>query len=142
MARPLKFQSVEELQSAIDAYFAGLVDADGKQIRPVTITGLALALDTTRQTLMDYQGREEFTDAIVRAKLRCECYAEEQLFVGRNPHGAQFALKNFGWKDQMQVDTRDLSLLSDDELNDRLSEFDKAAKAGAAGTPSGDGAAQ
>ena len=68
---------------------------------PLTITGLALALDTTRQTLMDYQERDEFTDTVKRAKTVVENYAEKRLF-GNNATGAIFALKNFGWKDKFE----------------------------------------
>jgi hypothetical protein len=65
--RPLKFKSPEQLQAKIDAYFASCwketpIFKDGKQIgvtrhqaRPYTITGLALDLDTTRETLIDYE---------------------------------------------------------------------------------------
>lgn len=97
--RPLKFPTVEDLQQKIDIYFASLVNDEGLQIRPALITGLALALDTSRETLLNYASRDEYFDTVARAKLKCECYAEEQLFVGRNPSGAQFALKNYGWKD-------------------------------------------
>lgn len=96
--RPLKFQSVEELQTAIDAYFAQcLVDDE-----PLTITGLALALDTTRKTLIEYEGREEFVNTIKKAKTRVENYAEKRLFSG-NATGPIFALKNFDWTDKQTV---------------------------------------
>lgn len=98
MARPLKFQSVEELQTAIDAYFAQcLLDNE-----PLTVTGLALALDTTRQTLINYEEREEFLDAIKKAKTRVENYAEKRLFSS-NATGAIFALKNFDWTDKQTI---------------------------------------
>jgi len=98
MARPLKFQSVEELQTAIDAYFAQcLVDEE-----PLTVTGLALALDTTRQTLINYEDREEFLDAIKKAKTKVENYAEKRLFSG-NATGPIFALKNFDWTDKQTL---------------------------------------
>ena len=100
--RPLKFSTPEELQAKIDAYFADLFDDDGKARRPVTITGLALALDTSRETLCDYQHRDEFSDTVLRAKLRVERFAEEQLYLCRNSNGPIFALKNFGWKDVQQ----------------------------------------
>jgi hypothetical protein len=109
MSRPLKFQTVEELQQAIDGYFEGIketlyINADGVHIyEPLTITGLALALDTTRQTLMDYENRDEFTDTIKKAKTRIENYAEKRLF-GTAPTGAIFALKNYGWKDKTESD--------------------------------------
>lgn len=105
--RPLKFKTIEELQKVIDCYFAKMAEPlyfnkDGAPVHePLTITGLALALDTTRQTLMDYQEREEFTDAIRKAKTRVENYAEQKLF-GSTPTGPIFALKNFGWDDKNQ----------------------------------------
>ncbi len=97
--RPLKFQSVDELQKKIDAFF---IDADTKE-EPYTITGLALALDTTRETLMDYQHRDEYSDTIKRAKLRVHNYAEKRMYTG-HPTGPIFALKNFGWSDTQKLE--------------------------------------
>ncbi len=101
--RPHKFQTLKDLEQAIDAFFK---DCD-KKGRPYTVTGLALALDTTRETLLDYEKNNpklaEFSDAIKRAKLRVQNYAEIQLF-GRNPTGPIFALKNFGWRDKQEID--------------------------------------
>ncbi len=97
VGRPFKFQSVEEMQKLIDAFFA---DADDKE-EPYTITGLALALDTTRKTLCEYQHDDEFSNTIKKAKARVENYAEKRLFTGQ-PTGPIFALKNFGWADQQQ----------------------------------------
>jgi len=133
--RPLKFQSVEELEVKIQAYFdevasKAIVLEDGKVIQePLTITGLALALDTTRQTLMEYQERDEFIDTIKRAKTVVENFAEKRLF-GNNSTGAIFALKNFGWKDKSEseitgkdgaplvsdVTAKMLALLTDEQL--------------------------
>ena len=60
--RPLKFESVEELQKKIDEYFATEPE------KTWTITGLALALDTDRTTLINYEERPEYFDAIKKAK--------------------------------------------------------------------------
>jgi len=74
-----------------------------KQI-PYTITGLALALDTSRETLLDYEDRDGFSDTIKKAKLRCEQYNEQMLF-STTPTGTIFNLKNnYGWKDKTEVD--------------------------------------
>lgn len=106
--RPLKFSSVDELQSKIDAYFEEMknilyINADGAPVfEPLTITGLALALDTTRKTLMEYEERDEFSNTIKKAKTRIENFAEKRLF-GSAPTGAIFALKNYGWKDTQDV---------------------------------------
>ena len=115
MARPLRYKTVAELQAAIDTYFADceakpVLDDDGDAItdkkgnpiiisKPPTITGLALALGfTTRQSLLNYQGRKQFLDTIMRAKSRCEEYAEGRLYDRDGSKGAQFSLThNFNW---------------------------------------------
>jgi len=130
VGRPPKFKTVEELQTAIDAYFEScyanviVKDKDGhacmgedgkiiremQQIEPFTITGLALALDTSREVLMDIESQtskvytDAFSDALKRAKLRCQNYAEKHVFTGKNPAGGIFALKNYGWRDKTEVD--------------------------------------
>lgn len=97
--RPLKFENVEALQKQIDAFFA----EEEKKKRPLTITGLALALDTSRETLMNYEERPEFFDTIKRAKLRVEQDYEFGLRTRGNA-GDIFGLKNFGWRDQQHTD--------------------------------------
>ena len=140
MGRPKKFQSVEELEEMIQAYFSSCflpktrekkivdIDEDGKevvsyetvpvlnkageevfyQIRPFTVTGLAIALDTTREVLLDYEKKPEnadFSDTIKRAKQRIHNYAEEFLFNGKNVTGAIFNLKNnWGYVDRTETD--------------------------------------
>jgi hypothetical protein len=99
VGHPLKFKSIEELQNKIDAFF---IECDVKE-EPYTITGLALALDTTRQTLINYEDRPEYLDTIKKAKARVENYAEKRLFTGQ-PTGPIFALKNFGWKDKTETE--------------------------------------
>lgn len=125
--RPLKFKTPEELQQKIDAYFAecdphiieqeyieekrekGILISQevktkkvmSKQI-PYTITGLANALDTTRETLLDYEERDGFSDTIKRAKVKIENFVELSLFGG-NATGPIFNLKNnYGWKDKTE----------------------------------------
>ena len=102
--RPLKWKTVEEIQPLIDAYFR---DTPKKEW---TITGLALALDTSRTTLIDYCNRAEnwevdhkFTDTIKKAKEMVEhSYEVDLKESGRT--GTIFALKNFDWKDKTEVD--------------------------------------
>ena len=100
VGRPLKFKTVKELQGKIDKYF----ESCKKENRPLTITGLALALDTNRQTLLNYEERDEFFDTIKKAKLMCENFAEESLFTARQVAGTIFNLKNnYGWKDKQDI---------------------------------------
>lgn len=99
LGRPLKFQSVEELQKKIDEYF--LITPIDEQM----ITGLALHLDTSRETLLDYQKRDSFSDTIKKAKLRIEhAYEKRGLKVG-NAFDI-FRLKNMGWTDRQEQDVR------------------------------------
>lgn len=98
--RPLKFETPEILEEKINKYFE---DRKANNL-PFTITGLALALDTTRELLCNYEERDEFRDTVKKAKLRCEDYAETQLFIGKNQAGSIFALKNYGWKDKNETD--------------------------------------
>lgn len=128
--RPLKFKSVKDLEKKIKEYFdscyetvtvavkvgekkKGNKDLDKniykeveklRILKPITITGLALALDTSRQTLINYEIRPEFFDTIKRAKLVCENFAEEYLYDGKNVTGAIFNLKNnYDWKESQEV---------------------------------------
>lgn len=97
VGRPLKFKSVKELQKKIEEYF-GTTPKD-----EWTITGLALALDTYRQTLLNYEGKDEFVDTIKKAKQMVENGYEIDLKKhGRT--GTIFALKNFDWKDKNETD--------------------------------------
>lgn len=98
--RPLKFKSAEELWEKADAYFQECKAAS----KPLTITGTALALDTTRDLLWHYEGRDEFSDTIAKIKLTVEAYAENQLYEGKNAAGPVFALKNYGWQDKSGLD--------------------------------------
>lgn len=121
--RPRKYQSVEQLQSAIDSYF--------ESTKKVTVTGLALHLGfNSRQSLINNEGySEEFLDAIKRAKTRVEMYYEEHL-VESNAAGSIFALKNFGWRDKQEFDHRvervDDKILTIEEMKKRISELEAA----------------
>jgi hypothetical protein len=98
--RPKKFRDIAELQAMVSAYFNECERKD----EPLTVTGLALALDTSREVLMHVERNyeQEFVDTIKRAKLRCENYAEKQIFSGKNAAGPIFALKNHGWQDKRE----------------------------------------
>ena len=105
MGRPRKYETVEELEKIINEYFIKC-DIDK---RPYTVTGLAIALDMSRQNLLDYCTRvdengEPFIDTIKRAKDRVENSVEEGLLSGKyNATGAIFNLKNnYNWRDKQE----------------------------------------
>lgn len=109
--RPLKFKNVEEMQKKIDDYF------NNTDIKQWTITGLAIELDMDRKKLIEYQERDEFSNAIKRAKRKVE-YSYELDLRERGNAGTIFALKNFNWKDRQEADVN--MVVSDIrvELND------------------------
>lgn len=96
--RPLKFKTVQDLEDQIKQYFKNCDSIE----EPYTITGLAVALDTSRETLCNYEEREEYFDTIKRAKDKCEKYLEINALKGKlNPAFSIFNLKNnYGWKDK------------------------------------------
>ena len=100
--RPPKWESPEQLQKDIDKYF---MDCE-KTGEPLTITGLAIALGTYRETLMNYQEKDdEFFDTVKKAKQRIENAYEKRLIkYGRS--GDIFALKNFNWTDKQEVEAK------------------------------------
>lgn len=121
--RPPAYTNAEEIQEKIDAYFKkcegeplvidGVVATDkyGEPImvgkRPLTVTGLALALGfNSRTSLLNYQDKPEFMNTIMRAKAEVERYAEERLFDKDGANGAKFSLANNfeGWKEKQQIE--------------------------------------
>ena len=122
---PPMYKTPEEMQKVIDEYFAEcagvyLRDKDGHievnkygepiitKAKPLTITGLALALGFTgRQALLNYEGKAEFVDTVKRAKSKIEQYAEERLFDKEGVNGAKFNLSNNfkGWSERQQIDS-------------------------------------
>ena len=100
MPRPRKYNKVEDMQNDINNYFK---ECDEKH-RPYTVSGLANALDMTRQSLLNYEGNDKFFDTIKRAKSKIEQFAEECLFMGSNTAGVIFNLKNnYDWKDKQEI---------------------------------------
>ena len=119
--RPLLFKTPAELEAKIEAYFESCYrpminlktneivhDAQGnviiEQYKPFTISGLAVALDTSRKVLMEYQAKDEFSNAIMRAKRKCENYTEEALFRKESVQGAKFVLINgYGFAEKQEI---------------------------------------
>lgn len=172
--RPLKFESVEDLEIRINQYFDDcdkledtrvwshdeiitekdqklctncwkgertrgclLVSGRLKLPRPYTITGLAVWLDTSRQTLLNYEIRPEFFDTLKRAKQRIEAFADESLYDKDKPTaGVKFSLSNNfdGWtekrEDTLKVQKDSAALLAsrvfDDEEGEEETSEDEA----------------
>lgn len=114
--RPRKYNNIEEMEQTINKYFK-YCDENKK---PYTVSGLANALDLTRQSLLNYEENDEFFDTIKRAKSKIEQFAEECLFVGSNTAGVIFNLKNnYNWKDKQEIEA---NIESDVTINIELSD--------------------
>ena len=117
---PLKFETVEKLQEAIDEYFdfcdrrllQGYDEKTNTQFayispEPYTMAGLAYALDLSRKQLLVYKKRYQFGNAIKRAREKVQVDVERRLMEGKNAVGAIFNLKNnFGYKDKTEQDIK------------------------------------
>lgn len=127
-----KFLSPEHLQSMINEYFEScngpMLDKYGRlvrdeeghivktQVKPYTVSGLALYLGISTTTLKKYrEGKVDtlldemkaetedcltFSKVVLRAKQKIESYAESRMYDKDGQRGAQFILDScFGWVD-------------------------------------------
>lgn len=135
-----RFMSPQHLQSMIDEYFEScngplldrygnlVYDKDGRlvktQVEPWTVSGLALYLGISTNTLKQYKlGRIDslldemrvdtddymtFSSVVLKARQKIESYAEKRLYDRDGQYGARFVLDNaFGWiskKEQAEID--------------------------------------
>lgn len=101
MPRPKLYNNVEDMQKDIDEYFK-LCD---KKDKPYTMSGLANALNMSRQSLINYSKDSEFFDTIKKARSEVEQQLEENALMGKaNSTFTIFNLKNnYGWRDTVEV---------------------------------------
>lgn len=113
--KPLKWETPEELENVIEGYFNECF----KSNEVPTVTGLAFALGTTRDTLLRYEKNNEcdwlkrcdegvkasYSDTIKRAKAFIESRYEQALFQQGKTIGAIFTLKNnYNYVDKQEVE--------------------------------------
>ena len=91
--RPLKYKTVEELQSDINGYFA--------EEETPTMAGLAFHLGIDRQTLYNYEKRDKFFDTIKRARNQIVVELEKAL-MREGRAGQIFLAKNYGYTDKQE----------------------------------------
>ena len=98
------FKDAKELQNKVDEYF----NMCNTNRRPYSVSGLALYLGLTTQTLRNYEksyGDTEYADIIKVAKQKIEEFAECCLYDNRKCSGAKFVLENCydGWTNKNDV---------------------------------------
>lgn len=128
--RPLKFKTVEDLENKIEEYLEW-VKENGK---PLTIERLACFLESDRDTILNYEKRDEFFPTVNRIKQFILADKTERLnSPDGNKAGVIFDLKNnHGFKDKtetehstpegkaFQIENRSLS---DNEMDSRIAEL-------------------
>ena len=116
--RPPKYSKLEKFQKKVNEYFdfcdnrTGEIHSEkwGDMIvfdpEPYTMSGLAYALDLSRQGLIDYSKKNKFLDTIKKARNRIEADQEKRLSDKKTfTPGIIFNLKNnFGWRDRTETD--------------------------------------
>lgn len=113
----LDFKRLKKVPTEDQYHWVPTLDRLGKvrkhQVKPYTITALANHLGTTRDTLLDYQERDMFSDTIKNAKVKIHAYTEECLFEPKIAAGVIFNLKNnYGYKDRVDMTSDDKPLPS------------------------------
>ncbi len=94
--RPLKFNTPEEVETAISYYF--------EEEKEPTLAGLAVYLGISRSTLYNYEEKDQFLDIIKKAREKVESVYEKRLVYGNTPTGVIFALKNMSWRDKTETE--------------------------------------
>lgn len=129
-----KFRDPEQLKKDVEEFFIECKEEN----RVPTITGLAVKLDTTRRTLLDYENqivktlddniKKEISHTIKKAKARIESEYEQALMDRGKTTGAIFTLKNnYGWQDKQEIiqtsnNKTDLSGLTVEQIQELLKE--------------------
>ena len=123
MGRPLLYTDVKVMAKDIKAYFKKCDDFKQKKMvflgvqeghmekevaapRPYTVEGLANALGMDRHTLLDYEGKADFSTTIKEAKRKVLIQKIERGNLGEgSPDFIKFDLKNnFGYIDKVHTD--------------------------------------
>lgn len=143
MARPKKFNEVKELQKLIGDYFLTItrsfekyvVSEDWEKIpllnnarKPIieteyveipSILWMCEFVWIHRDTMLEYEKQEWFSDTIKEAKQRIERYNADSLFREKNVTGIIFNLKNnFGWVDKSEVDSKTINIDVTEEITE------------------------
>lgn len=92
-----KYTNADELAAIADDFFDELIENNDVP----TINGLCLALDMTRETFAQYGKKPEFSDVIIKIRMRLESWWEKRL-AGPASSGTTFWLKNHGWSDRVE----------------------------------------
>jgi len=114
--RPMKYNTREDLENAIDNYFDecklnkktiitkdGILDVISPKVP--TIAGLAYAIGVDRQTVYNYEKNQEYFDIIKRARDYILAEIESAAINDDVNNGPViFVMKNYGYSDKQEIE--------------------------------------
>lgn len=98
--QPPRWETPEELQEDIDLY----IKTCHEEGRPLTIAGLALAVGVDRQTIYNYEKKDEYFGIIKRARDHILAFLEEKMMM-EGKAGQIFLAKNYGYTDRQEIES-------------------------------------
>ena len=102
MGRPRKVADADEAYQRIETYVEDCEAAE----RPITMTGMAMALGFAERQSLNYYASKEGDPLFVPIKwamMIVQRSYEERLYAGAGA-GPIFALKNMGWSDKQELE--------------------------------------
>lgn len=87
-----------KLQTEIDKYFKWADDNN----KPYSMAMLAVRLGVSRQTLYNYEEKDNFAPVIRKARDKIIAYIEEKL-LEHGTAGQIFLAKNYGYSDRQEI---------------------------------------
>ena len=117
LGRPPKYQTAEEMQILIDAYFKECQDNTSQVVTKEGLVvdvsdplipcyaGLAYALDMDRHQLWNYSNKEDFYPTLKKARNHITKMLEMSTINSKNnPAGKIFIAKNYGYTDKQEIE--------------------------------------
>lgn len=103
VGRPPKFESPEQLWSMFEEWQAQL-----KEDEIADVEGLCFYLDTARQTLFDYERKDEYSDTIKRIKDWIHYEKKQLAFKGKIPPAIFIfdAINNSDYRNKTESDVK------------------------------------
>ena len=98
-----KFSNADDLLKKVEEYF------ENTNVRDQTRAGLCIYLGISSELMCAYkrgEKGEDFREVILWAYTRLEHKYEVDLNYKANPTGPIFALKQYGWKDNQDVEVK------------------------------------
>lgn len=115
--RPPKFESCDQLNEMFEAWKGTFTEASDEI---PDVEGLCIYLDTARQTLFDYEKKDEYSDAIKRIKDWIHFKKKQLAMKGKIPPAIYIfdAKNNAGYVDRSEVANKNTHTIKFSDMDD------------------------